>query len=99
MRIPRRVDNGSMADVEIQPLERSALRSTRHILARSFDDDPFFIWLFPAPFRRFVALRAFMGGATADTLPFGHAYAAVENGRVVGSAAWLPPGAYPPNLT
>jgi GNAT superfamily N-acetyltransferase len=89
------LDKVAVSDVEIRALLRADVPETRHVLARSFDDDPFFIWLFPAPVRRFLALRNFMGSSTADTIKFGHAYAAVENGRIVGSAAWLPPGAYP----
>jgi GNAT superfamily N-acetyltransferase len=85
-----------VGDLTISTLGRDRLPEARHVLARSFDHDPFFWELFPAPFRRYLSLRRFMGVATLDALPFGEAYAAVEDGHLVGGAVWLPPGSYPP---
>ncbi len=65
------------------------------MLARSFDDDPLSLALFPGPRRRRRSLRSFMVVSIRDALRHGEVWAALEDSRVVASAVWLPEGAYP----
>jgi ribosomal protein S18 acetylase RimI-like enzyme len=65
------------------------------MLARSFDDDPLSMALFPGPRRREWSLRAFMLASIRDALGYGEVWAASDAGRVIGTAVWLPEGAYP----
>lgn len=66
-------------------------------LAESHFDDPGMTAFFPDPAVRPRALREVFGLTVADAVPFGQVHvAAAEEGRIVGTAAWLPPGAFPP---
>jgi GNAT superfamily N-acetyltransferase len=67
-----------------------------HVLARAFDDDPVFRHLYPTTRRRRRSCRSFLGAVARDGLAFGEVWAALDGGRVVGTAGWLPEGAYPP---
>jgi GNAT superfamily N-acetyltransferase len=83
----------------IATLRRDQLGDASRVLARAFDDDPVFRHLYPTPRRRRWSCRSFLGAIARDGLPFGEVWAAVEegrDGRVVGTAGWLPDGAYPP---
>ncbi|HEY7136594.1 MAG TPA: GNAT family N-acetyltransferase [Acidimicrobiia bacterium] len=81
----------------IAPLEPSRLRAAAAMLARSFDDDPVSLYLFPGARRRRWSLRSFMEAAVRDALHHGEVWAATDGSRVQGIAAWLPEGAYPPS--
>ena len=80
----------------IAALRRDQLRDASHVLARAFDDDPVFRHLYPTPRRRRWSCGSFLGAIARDGLPFGEVWAALDAGRVVGTAGWLPDGAYPP---
>jgi ribosomal protein S18 acetylase RimI-like enzyme len=69
------------------------------MLARSFDDDPVSRYLFPGPRRRRWSLRSFMQAAVRDALRHGEVWAATDDSRVQGVAAWLPEGSYPLSAT
>lgn len=51
---------------------------------------------FPSPVVPEKALRQVFGLTVADALTAGEVYVAVADHRIVGTAAWLPPGAFPP---
>ncbi|MFI9504215.1 GNAT family N-acetyltransferase [Nocardia sp. NPDC052566] len=65
-------------------------------LAESHFDDPGMVAFFPRPDVRPRALRLVFGLTVRDAIHYGHVYVAVMDGRVIGSAVWLPPGTFPP---
>jgi GNAT superfamily N-acetyltransferase len=65
-------------------------------LVDSHMDDPGMVAFFPDPSVRPRALSQVFGLTVADALTFGHVYVGVVDGRIVGTAAWLPPRAFPP---
>ena len=81
----------------IVTLRRDQLEASSAVLARAFDDDPVFRYLYPTPRRRRWSCRSFLHAIARDGLPFGEVWAAVDNGAVVGTAGWLPEGSYPPS--
>jgi GNAT superfamily N-acetyltransferase len=81
----------------IDLLRPDQLDEASGVLARAFDDDPVFRFLYPGPRRRRSTCRAFMHSIVRDALPFGDVWAAFEDGVPVAAAAWLPEGAYPPS--
>ncbi len=64
-------------------------------LAASHADYPAFRAVFPDPQRRARALPPFFASALRDAIPFGSVLADLDGPRVLGVAAWLPPGAFP----
>jgi GNAT superfamily N-acetyltransferase len=67
--------------------------------ARAFDDYPFLAELFPGESaRRAKVSSRFFLAIVLDCLEHGTVHALVEDGRLVGVAAWLRPGAFPPSL-
>ena len=86
------------APVAVAGLGPDRLAEGARVLARSFDDDPLFAHLAPRAHRRPGALRLYMAATCRDALPFGQVHVALDGGRAVGVAAWLPPGAHPPSL-
>lgn len=82
-----------MADVVV--LTRGRASEAADALAASHADYPAFRHVFPEPLRRQRALRAFFRATVADAVPFEAVYAAVDGPRVLGVAAWLPPGGFP----
>jgi GNAT superfamily N-acetyltransferase len=81
----------------IDTLRRDQLADSSAVLARAFDDDPVFRYLYPAPRRRQWSTGSFLQAIVRDGLPFGEVWAAVDDGTVVGTAGWLPEGTYPPS--
>jgi ribosomal protein S18 acetylase RimI-like enzyme len=81
----------------IDTLRPDQLEDSSAVLARAFDDDPVFRYLYPAPRRRRWSTGSFLQAIVRDGLPFGEVWAAVDDGAVVGIAGWLPEGAYPPS--
>lgn len=65
------------------------------MLARSFDDDPLSLALFPGRRRRRWSLHSFMAASIRDALRHGEVWGALDGPRVVGTAVWLGEGAYP----
>jgi GNAT superfamily N-acetyltransferase len=81
----------------IVTLRRDQLGESSRVLARAFDDDPVFCYLYPTPRRRQWSCLGFLRAIVRDALPFGEVWAAIDDGAVVGAAGWLPNGAYPPS--
>jgi len=81
----------------IAALRRDQLREASQVLALAFDDDPVFRYLYPSSRRRRWSCHSFLGAVARDSVPYGEAWAALDAGRVVGAAGWLPDGAYPPS--
>ena len=85
--------------IDVVALPASRLEEATALCVRAFDDYPFLTALFPGPAdRRAHVSAAFYGATLRDCLQHGQVDAAMEGGRVVGVAAWLPPGAYPLSL-
>jgi GNAT superfamily N-acetyltransferase len=82
---------------KIATLPRDRIRDSSAVLTRAFDDDPVFRYLYPTARRRRWACGGFLHAIVRDALPFGEVWAAVDDGAVVGTAGWLPEGAYPPS--
>jgi ribosomal protein S18 acetylase RimI-like enzyme len=74
--------------MEIVRLERSRRREASDVLARAFQDDPAWVWLFPDAERRARILpwlfRIGFDVTAADVY--------VTRGDILGAARWLPPG-------
>jgi GNAT superfamily N-acetyltransferase len=81
----------------IATLPRDRLAQASNVLARAFDDDPVFRYLYPTPCRRRRTCRGFMRAIVRDALPFGEVWSVVDDDAVVATAGWLPEGAYPPS--
>jgi ribosomal protein S18 acetylase RimI-like enzyme len=79
----------------VAPLAPARIREAAAMLARSFDDDPLSLALFPGPRRRRWSLHAFMVASIRDALRHGEVWAASDGSRVIGAAAWLGEGSYP----
>jgi GNAT superfamily N-acetyltransferase len=82
-------------DMSITALHPGQAAAAGAVLAASLVDDPAWAHLVPDRQARLVALRSTLTAAVRDATTFGTAYGAVEDGRVVGAAVWLPPGAFP----
>jgi ribosomal protein S18 acetylase RimI-like enzyme len=81
--------------LRIAPLMRRDAGAAADVLARSHADYPSFAAVFPDRRRRARALRPFFAATTRDALRHGHGHGAWQDGRLVGAALWLPPGAFP----
>ncbi len=81
--------------MEAVPLERAQVREAVDALARAFDDDAVYRWLWSHPGRRARALRAFLAIPVRDAYDHGHVTVARNQERIAAVAAWLPPGAFP----
>jgi ribosomal protein S18 acetylase RimI-like enzyme len=82
--------------MRIVPLGASQLPAVGAVFAGSHADYPPFRHLFPDPDRRAAVLRTFFTATVRDALAFGTVDAAVDDdGRLLGVAVWLPPGAFP----
>src|SRR4029453_7114171 len=66
------------------------------VFAGSHGEYPPFRHMFPDPTRRARVLARFFTATVRDALPFGTVDAAIaDDGRLLGGAVWLPPGAFP----
>jgi GNAT superfamily N-acetyltransferase len=81
------------ADIRVIELPGNRVAEAASVLARSFHDNPNFVYLFPD--ERARALQRLQQMCLHDALGFGHVYAATIRGEIVGVAAWLPPDAFP----
>src|SRR5208282_3323125 len=63
------------------------------VLSRAFWQDPVLTFFLDDARRRKFAYRAFFGDVINSNRRFGHVYAAFDQGRLVGAAAWRPPDA------
>jgi GNAT superfamily N-acetyltransferase len=67
------------------------------VAARAFHHDPFFEWLEPNPVRRARGLALFFRATVHALGSTGRITGARQaDGRLMGVAAWVPPGGYPP---
>jgi ribosomal protein S18 acetylase RimI-like enzyme len=82
----------------VRPFARADLSATVATLARAFDEDPVMRWIFPDERMRRRRLPSFFASSLRGTLRPGGAEVAVLQGRVLGAAIWLPPGAWRPPL-
>jgi ribosomal protein S18 acetylase RimI-like enzyme len=80
----------------VRPFERADLSATAATLARAFDEDPVMTWIFPDDRMRQRRLPSFFASALRGTRRHDGAEVAVLDGRVLGGAIWLPPGAWRP---
>jgi len=81
--------------IDVAPMRRGDLGLTADVLAASHVHDPAMAWIYQDPLRRERALRALFRLAINDVARAGRIDVARDHGRVVGAAAWLPPGAFP----
>lgn len=82
--------------VTIEDLGDDRLHDASVVSARAFLTYPQWTALWPdGRWRRARVLYALYRAVLADALDHGIVEAAVDDGEVVGVAAWLPPGAYP----
>lgn len=81
--------------LEVVPLPAALLPAVGEVFAGSHADYPPFRHLFPDPAARSRVLRRFFTATVRDALAFGAVDAAVADGRLLGVAVWLPPGAFP----
>jgi GNAT superfamily N-acetyltransferase len=76
---------------------RNDLDEAAVVAARAFYSDPFFEHLEPRPLLRARAVALFFRAAVEALGPERRALGATDReGRLVGVAAWAPPGTYPP---
>lgn len=87
--------DGGCSQVRIVALRSEQLPAAGEVFAGSHADYPPFRHLFPEPTRRARVLRRFFIATVRDALAFGVVDAAVADGRLLGVAVWLPPGAFP----
>lgn len=66
------------------------------VLTAAFMPDPIFSFYFPEVLQRAQVFSAFFSDIIASHLRFGHVYAALLDGAVVGVAVWRPPSADEP---
>jgi ribosomal protein S18 acetylase RimI-like enzyme len=82
--------------VQILPVRRDRLAAAGELFAASHADYPSFRHLCPDPARRARVLRLFFTGTVRDAVAVGAVDGAVApDGRLLGVAVWLPPGAFP----
>jgi GNAT superfamily N-acetyltransferase len=96
-RTPGEPREESQAEVRVVRLPRERLAEAVGVLSRSYQDHPNFIDFFPAAEVRARALPRVCAAGLRDALALGHVYAALHGGALVGVAAWLPPGGFPPS--
>lgn len=86
---------GAGARASILRLRSEDVGSVGNVLADSHANYPSFSYLFPDQAKRRKILHSLFTGVARDAQPFGEVWAAVEDGRMLGAAVWLPPGAFP----
>jgi ribosomal protein S18 acetylase RimI-like enzyme len=81
--------------IRIDMLRPDQVDEAAHLLARSFGTTPDYVHMFPDPDRRSPALRGFMRAPVRDAQAGRTCWAATEDRRLLGVAAWQAPGRYP----
>jgi GNAT superfamily N-acetyltransferase len=86
-----------LADVTIhdEPLTRREYQEAAVVAARAFHTDPFFEYMTPNAVARSRGLDLYMLGVCRNLGSEGRLLTARRGGRIVGVAAWIPPGGYP----
>lgn len=93
-----RAQVSSAASAELVPLAATGrdLDEAAAVVARAFHHDPFFEFLEPSPLRRARGLGLFFRAALRALGSVGQITGARQaDGRLMGVAAWIPPGQYP----
>ncbi|HEY3811402.1 MAG TPA: GNAT family N-acetyltransferase [Acidimicrobiales bacterium] len=88
-------------EISLVPLSTQGrdLDQAAMVAARAFHLDPFFEYLEPGAVRRARALALFWRTTLASLGDSGEVTGARQaDGRLVGVAAWVPPGSYPPSV-
>lgn len=93
------VGAGENSRMEVSALRRGEADCAAWLLARAFDDDPLFGYLFPHQGRRARALRAIFKYGIRDAMSFGRVDAVHVGNALAAAAVWLPPGAFPPSAS
>ncbi|MBL7257592.1 GNAT family N-acetyltransferase [Paractinoplanes lichenicola] len=81
--------------VRIETAGTASARAAARVLVRSHAEYPAFRHLFPRPGQRRRVLRPFLETTVRDTARHGRLDVALIGDRVVGTALWMPPGAWP----
>jgi ribosomal protein S18 acetylase RimI-like enzyme len=85
----------NVTEVEIRVARDQDAKETAQLLARAFGADPVFAWLCPAEGSRPRRLRRyFLTELRHRYLRHGAVELATLDGRLAGSALWLPPGSW-----
>ena len=84
-------------EIDEGPLDRATLRACAQLCARAFASTEFYERFFPSPRGRARSIAALHRAALAHLGPGGRlAVARGDGGRVLGVAAWVAPGGFPP---
>ncbi len=82
--------------VRLDPFDHTQIEEIATVAARAFHFDPFFAYLSPAHLLRARGLAIFWRAQAAAFAPAAEAHGARgPDGRLVGVALWIRPGAYP----
>ena len=82
----------SDAVIDVRSAGPRDVRATAKVLADAFDDDPPFVWILPDDATRKRRLRRYFATELRrHALRHGAVEVAVDDGRVIGAAMWLPP--------
>lgn len=78
-----------------EKLSRLEYQEAAVVAARAFHTDPFFEYLTPSAIARSRGLDLYLHAVCRNLGPKGRLFTARRDGRIVGVAAWAPPGGYP----
>ncbi|MDO5504322.1 MAG: GNAT family N-acetyltransferase [Actinomycetia bacterium] len=83
--------------MDIRAADRADTTRMGELLAAAFAASPTFQWIFPDAVRRPALMRAFFTGTIRHAHPPGRGtLVAEQGGRIIGVAAWVPPGRWKP---
>lgn len=85
-------------DIEVRPLRRNEVKPGGRVIAGSLLVEPGFTAIIPDPGKRLKVMTPLMTGTLSHAVRLGTAYGAILDGKVLGVAIWLPPGAFPFNM-
>lgn len=80
---------------EVESLAHDDLATTIAATSRAFWPDPLFGFFARDHLREHISIPAFLGALISDAARHGEVNVVKQNGRVVASASWIPPGAMP----
>lgn len=82
----------SDSGIDVRSAGPRDVRAIAKVLADAFDDDPPFVWIVPNDATRKRRLRRYFATELRrHALRHGAVEVAVDDGRVIGAAMWLPP--------
>jgi hypothetical protein len=85
-------------DMTITPLGKHQVEEAGRVAAGSLLFEPGFAAVLPDERKRSQVMTPLMTGTVRQAVRYGSAYGALGDGRMLGVAVWLPPGAYPYDL-